>query len=106
MRLQFCPMHIPLTEVENRVQTWPNGKESIPEETLSIKEVSLLLLPQFFKEIKTWRKTYEYQNYLIPKVQHLWFVNTETNTTTHIAKVGEGEEYNDKRSDGSPKRKY
>ena len=105
-QLQFQPMPKPLTEVKVRVQTWPNGKETIPEETFPIKEVFLPLSLKFFKEIETQKKMYEYLNYLLSDIQHFWLVNTKTNIITHMAEVGLGEEHNDKRLDGSLKQKY
>ena len=59
----------PLTEVKVRTQTWPNGKETIPEKDFKITQGLLPLLPQFFNEIETRRKTYEYRNHLFPDVR-------------------------------------
>ena len=95
-----------LTEVEVRNQTWMKGKESIPEEDFKITQGLLPLLPQFFNEIETRRKTYEYRNHLFPDVRKMWLVNTETNMITHMVEVERGEEHNDMRPDGTPKRKY
>ena len=93
----------PLTEVKVRIQTWPNGKETIPGEDFKVTQGLLPLLPQFFNEIETRRKMYEYQNHLFPNIQKMWLVNTETDMITHMIKVGKGEEHNDMRPDGSPK---
>ena len=105
-KLQFRPMPKPLTKVEIKKQMWSEGKESIPKRFPSNGEIFLSLLPQFFYEIETWRKTHEYQHYLLPNISHLWFVNTEMNMITHMAEVGEGKEHKDKQVDGSPKQKY
>ena len=104
-KLQFWPMPKPLTEVEIRKQMWPEGKESISERPPSNREIVLPLLPQFFEEIETWRKTHEYQNYLLPNVSCFWFINTEMSMIMHMAEVGE-KEHNDKQVDGAPKQKY
>ena len=105
-QLQFQPMPKPLTEVKVRAQTWPNGKETTSEENFKITQGLLPLLPQFFEEIETQRKTYEYRNHLFPDVWKMWLVNTENDKITHMIEVGNGEEHNDKRPDGSSKRKY
>ena len=96
----------PLTEVKIRNQTWPDGKEIVPEGSFRIMEGLLPLLPQFFDEIETRRKTYKYRNHLFPDVRKMWLVNTETDMITHMIEVEKGEKHNDKRPDGSPKRKY
>ena len=85
---------------------WPNGKETTPERDFKVTQGLLPLLPQFFNEIETRRKTYEYRNHLFPDVQKMWLVNTETNMISHMIEVGKGEEHNDMRADGTPKRKY
>ena len=36
----------------------------------------------------------------------MWLVNTEMDMITHMIEVEKGEEHNDTRPDGSPKRKY
>ena len=36
----------------------------------------------------------------------MWLVNTETDMITHMIEVEKGEEHNDLRPDGTPKRKY
>ena len=96
----------PLAEVKARIQTWPNGKEMIPEKDFKVTQGLLLLLPQFFNEIETWRKTYKYRNHLFPDGQKMWLVNTKTNEITYMIEVGSGEEHSDKRLDGSLRRKY
>ena len=93
----------PITEVKARIQTWPNGKEIVPERSFETTQGLLPLLPQFFDEIETRRKTYEYRNHLFPNVRKMWLVNTETNMITHMVEVGQGEEHKDTRPDGSPK---
>ena len=95
----------PLAEVKVRNQTWPNGKETIHKD-FKVTQGLLPLLPQFFGEIETQKKTYKYRNHLFPEVQKMWLVNTETDRITHMIEVGKGEEHNDKRPDGSSKRKY
>ena len=55
------------------------------------------------KKIETWRKMHKYRNYLLLDVQHMWLVNTKTNTTTHMIEVRRGKEHNDKQPDGTPK---
>ena len=95
-KLQFRPMPKPLTEVKARVQTWPNGKETILEKDFKITQGLLPLLPQFFEEIKTRRKTYKYQNHLFPNIQKMWLVNVEMDLITHMIKVRKGEEHDDK----------
>ena len=52
-KLQFQPIPKPLTKIETRVQTWPEGKESILKKTSLNREIFLPLSPQFFKEIET-----------------------------------------------------
>ena len=105
-QLQFRPMPKPLTEVEIRNQTWMNGKEIVPEKDFKETQGLLPLQPQFFNEIETRRKTYEYRNHLFPNVQKMWLVSTEMKMITHMIEVGKGEEHSDTRFDGSPKRKY
>ena len=83
-----------------------NGKETIPEKNFQITQCLLPLSPQFFNEIETRRKTYEYRNHLFPDVRKMWLINTETSMITHMIEVKEGEEHNDLRRDGSRKRKY
>ena len=105
-QLQFRPMPKPLTEVKVRNQTWPIGKETTPEKDFVVTQGLLPLSPQFFNEIETRRKMYKYQNRLLPDVWKMWLVNTENDMITHMIEVRGGEEHNDTRPDGSPKRRY
>ena len=93
----------PLTEVKVRNQTWPNGKETTRSEDFKVTQGLLPLLPQFFNEIETRRKTYKYRDHLFPDVQKMWLVNTETDKITHMIEVGSGEKHNDRQPDGSIK---
>ena len=105
-QLEFRPMPKPLTEVEVRTQTWPMGKETMSEGDFRVTQGLLPLLPQFFNEIETRRKTYEYRNYLFPDVRKMWLVNTETDMITHMIEVEKGEKHNDLRPDATPRQKY
>ena len=96
----------PLTEIEVKTQTWPMGKEMTSEKDFKVTQGLIPLLPKFFNEIEARKKEYEYRNYLIPDVQKMWLVNTETDMITHMIEVEKGEEHNDTRPDGSLKRKY
>ena len=50
----------PFTKVEIQEQTWPEGREFIPEKYSPDEEVYLPLSPQHLQEIEIRRKTHKY----------------------------------------------
>ena len=72
----------------------------------SQKDAYLPLAPEHFAEMEKQNKTSEYRSYLMEDIERLWFLNTQDKLVTHMAAVETGQLHEDKRPDGTPKRKW
>ena len=83
-----------------------NGKITGFDVEDSTKDTYLLLSPEHFAEMEKQNKTSEYRSYLMEDIERLWFLNTQDKLVTHMAVVETGQLHNNKRPDGTPKRKW
>ena len=72
----------------------------------SRKDAYLPLSLEQFSEMEKQNKTPEYKSYLMEDIERLWSLNTQDKLVTHMAVVELGQPHEDKRPDGTPKRKW
>ena len=95
-----------VTQDENPNPEWLNGEIAGFNVEDSRKDAYLPLSPEHFAEMEKQNKTSEYRSYLIEDVERPWFLNTQDKLVTHMAVVELGQLHEDKKPDGTPKRKW
>jgi hypothetical protein len=95
-----------VTQDKNPNPEWLNGKIARFDVEDSRMDAYLPLSPEHFAEMEKQNKTSEYRSYLIEDIERLWFLNTQDKLVTHMAAVETGQFHEDKRPDGTPKRKW
>ena len=93
-------------EDENPNPEWLNGKIAGFDVEDSTKDAYLPLAPEHFAEMEKQNKTSEYRSYLMEDIERLRFLNTQDKLVTHMAAVETGQLHEDKKPDGTPKRKW